>query len=83
MAFGSGKEFHFIPAHEICASLDPRRSTALPIFHAFTGCDTVSHFARIGRNTASKVERPTKNLLMLSMACIMFQRKSLKRLNHP
>jgi len=55
MSFGSGKDFHFILAHEKCASLGSRRSTALPIFHAFTGCDTVSHFAQIGKNTASKV----------------------------
>ena len=45
IAFGSGKDFRYIPAHEICASLGPRKSSTLPVFHAFTGCDTVSQFA--------------------------------------
>ena len=37
IAFGTGKNFRYIPAHEICASLGPQKSVALPVFHAFTG----------------------------------------------
>ena len=37
IAFGTGKYFRYVPAHEISASLGPRKSLALPVFHAFTG----------------------------------------------
>ena len=33
-----------IPIHIIAASIGPRKSAALPFFHAFTGCDNVSSF---------------------------------------
>lgn len=49
IAFGTGKSFRFIAAHEIAGSLGPDRCIALPMFHAFTGCDTVSNF---GKRTA-------------------------------
>ena len=41
LAFGNGNNFRWIPIHDVCKSLCPR-SRALPFFHAFTGCDTVS-----------------------------------------
>ena len=52
IAFGTGKDFRYIPVHEIASALGPRKSAALPIFHAYTGCDTVSQFAPIGKKTA-------------------------------
>ena len=52
MACGVGKYFRYVPVHEIYASLGPHKSLALPFFHAFTGCDTVSQFHRIGKKTA-------------------------------
>ncbi|KAK0150015.1 hypothetical protein N1851_009250 [Merluccius polli] len=52
VAFGTGKNFRYIPAHEIAKSLGPDKSKALPVFHAFTGCDTVSAFATRGKKTA-------------------------------
>ena len=33
----------------------PTKSLVLPVFHAFTGCDTVSQFAQVGKKTAWKV----------------------------
>ena len=42
IAFGTGKCFRFIAAHEIAKALGPDRCIALPMFHAFTGCDMVS-----------------------------------------
>ena len=42
IAFGTGKDLRYIAAHEICAALGPRKSLCLPMFHAFTGCDTVT-----------------------------------------
>ena len=47
LAFGTGKYFCYLSAHKITNTLGPR---ALPIFHALTGCDTVSSF--VGKNTA-------------------------------
>ena len=43
-AFGTGKNYRYIPAHEINASLSPQKAHALPVFHDMTGCDTVSEF---------------------------------------
>ena len=36
------KSFSYIPAHQITSQLGPRPASALPMFHAITGCDTVS-----------------------------------------
>lgn len=49
--FGKGKDLQWIPIHDIVRSLGPR-SKALPFFHAFTGCDTVSAFVGKGKKTA-------------------------------
>ena len=42
VAFCTGKSFGFIPAHEIARALGPDWCIALPMFHAFTVCGTVS-----------------------------------------
>ena len=55
VAFGTGKCQRYIAVHEIVKSLGPEKSLALPVFHAFTGCDTVSSFARIGKKSAWKI----------------------------
>ena len=52
LAFGMGKLFRYYPIHEIARSLGPKKSLALPVFHAFTGCDTVSFFAGKGKKSA-------------------------------
>lgn len=52
VAFGTGKHFRYIPAHDIASQLGSRKARALPMFHAFTGCDTVSSFAGRGKKTA-------------------------------
>uniref|UniRef100_UPI003590007E uncharacterized protein n=1 Tax=Myxine glutinosa TaxID=7769 RepID=UPI003590007E len=52
VAFGTGKHFRYIPAHEIATSLGHDKARALPMFHAFAGCDTVSSFAGRGKKTA-------------------------------
>ena len=52
VSFGSGKNFRHIPVHEIARSLGPERCAGLPMFHAFTGCDTVSSFNGRGKKTA-------------------------------
>ena len=52
VAFGSGKAFRFIAAHEIAQTLGPDKCRGLPAFHAFTGCDTVSCFGGRSKKTA-------------------------------
>ena len=70
IAFGTGKHLRYIPAHEIAVSLAPSKSQALPFFHAFTGCDTVSAFHTKGKKTAWETwkvyEDVTATLLTLS-----------------
>ena len=51
VAFGTGGHFRFIPIHEVPAAVGPRISATLPLFHALTGCDTVSSFAGIRKKT--------------------------------
>ena len=36
VAFGTGKKFRYIPAHEIAFSLGPDKSQAPPVFQAYT-----------------------------------------------
>ena len=70
IAFGTGKHFQYIPAHEIALQLGPRKAEALTLFHAFTGCDTVSFFAGKGKATAWEVWRayPQATEAFLSLA---------------
>ena len=48
VAFGTRSNFRYIPVHDVVAGMDPRICATLPVFHALTGCDTVSAFS--GRN---------------------------------
>ena len=52
LAFGTGKSFRYLTAHQIPASLGPEVSCALPMFHALAGCDTVSSFVGHEKKTA-------------------------------
>ena len=52
VSFGTGKAFRILAAHEIAQTLGPEKAQALPMFHALTGCDTVSCFAIHGKRTA-------------------------------
>ena len=44
VTFGPGKNVQNIPAHAIAISLGPDKAPTPPMFHALTGCDTVSFF---------------------------------------
>jgi len=50
--FGTGKSSRLIAVHDLSNSLGPDKCKALPVFHCFTGCDTVSSFASKGKKTA-------------------------------
>jgi len=52
IGFGIGKHFRYIPVHEIANSLGPDKSRALTVFHALTGCYTVSSFSSRGKKSA-------------------------------
>ena len=52
VAFGMGRHFSVININEICSSLGESETRALPVFHAFTGCDCTSQFCGIGKKTA-------------------------------
>ena len=72
LAFGTGKSFRYLAAHELAAGLGPEKAQALPMFHALTGCDTVSSFAGHGKKTAGTIwtvlPELTNALLKLSSA---------------
>ena len=50
--FGSGENVRSYSIHDISHALGPEKSRSLPLFHAITGCDTVSCFSRKGKKTA-------------------------------
>jgi len=52
VGFDTGIHLYYIAAHKIARKLNPQVSSALPFFHAFTGCDTVSCFYGKGKKTA-------------------------------
>ncbi len=45
VAFCTGKHYRLISAHGIYAAIGVDKSLARPMFHALTGCDTVSSFS--------------------------------------
>jgi hypothetical protein len=55
IAFGKGKDFRWVPIHDIAKALGPR-ARALPFFHAFSGCDTVSAFTGKGKIMLASME---------------------------
>lgn len=52
VAFGTGKNFTHFHINTIAHALGEEKSTALPTFHSFTGCDTVSAFFGKGKLSA-------------------------------
>ncbi len=52
LAFGSEQSYRHIPAHNIAQHLGIEQAKALPFFHAFTSCDTVSGFFNRSKSRA-------------------------------
>ena len=50
--FGVNKHHRYISPYGIAKALGKLKAEALPVFHAFTECDTVSSFNGIGRKKA-------------------------------
>jgi hypothetical protein len=57
VAFGTSKNMIYIATHNIAESLGPAKSSALALFHVFTGCDNVSFFTERGEKTAWKAQK--------------------------
>ena len=57
-------------AHQLAACLESEKSHALPLFHALTGCDTVSAFIEHGKKTTWAVwnEFPELTNALLELA---------------
>ena len=58
----TGKKTRDIPIHTLSAQLGPSRCMALSLFHAVTGCDTVSHSLGCGKKTAWSAWQSTTGL---------------------
>ena len=52
VAFGMGNNHKLFHINTICETLGEQRSKSLPIFHAFSGCDTTSSFNGKGKKSA-------------------------------
>ena len=52
IASGVGKQYRYIPIHDIVRALGEEKSQVLHVFHAFTGCDQTSGFSGRGKSTA-------------------------------
>lgn len=72
VAFGSGSSFRYIAVHQMVATMNPTQCLTLPVFHAFTGCDTVSAFAGRGKRTAWETWKsfPEVNDAFLELLCM-------------
>ena len=62
IGFAGGKNYRDIPVHDISRNLGPQKSLALPLFHAFTGCDTTSAFLGHGKKSAWAAWEATPDL---------------------
>ena len=77
VAFSTGKNFRFLAAHEMARVLGPDRCIALTVFHAFTGCDTVSCFGGRGKRTVWDTWRAYEDVTIAF--CSLATNESLER----
>ncbi|KAK3884948.1 hypothetical protein Pcinc_010791 [Petrolisthes cinctipes] len=84
IAFGTGKNYRYIPAHAITASLGPQKARALPVFITMTGCDMVSalmgHKKKSAWATWNSFPQLTDSLLTLTTTPVNIQDDTLKDL---
>ncbi|KAL8599464.1 hypothetical protein ACOMHN_029279 [Nucella lapillus] len=71
ICLGSGKKMRDIPIHAISTQLGQLRCLALPLFHAVTGCDTMSHFLGCGKKSAWSAWLSTPELTdtLITLTC--------------
>ena len=51
VAFGMGKDFRYYHINQMYHNLGEIKSRCLPVYHAFTGCDTTSQFFGKGKKS--------------------------------
>ena len=64
IAFGTGTNFWYLSIHEMAKALEPVECIALPVFHAFTRCNTVSSFAGRSKITAWDTWKVYKDVII-------------------
>ena len=64
-AFGTGKLFHYLAAHKLAIALATKMTQVLSMFHALTGCNTVSSFVGQGKKQHGQLGMCNHNLLVL------------------
>ncbi len=71
LSFGTKKHFRFLAAHKMAIALGIKKAHALPMFHALTGCDTVSSFVGHGKKTAWSIwnVQPELTDALLQLSC--------------
>ena len=52
VSYATGKDHRYLPLHDISTAIVRQKSISLPVFHAYTGYETVSAFHYIGKTTA-------------------------------
>ena len=52
LLFGTDKKYRNIPVYRIASEIGTEMCSALPGFHEYSGCDTVSAFVGTGKKTA-------------------------------
>ena len=71
ISFGSSKQVRYLPARSIATSLGREKASVLSIFHALTGCDTVSFFSGREKETAWDVWNVFPELTPVLKAMLM------------
>ena len=73
IAFGTGKDFRYIPIHAIVAALCPHMAKGLLLFRAFNGCDVTPYFTNRGQKSAWKTwlawPEITESFVTLALPC--------------
>ena len=68
LLFGTDKNYRNIRVHRIASEIGTELCSALPGFHAYSGCDTVSAFGGRGKKTAWQ----TRQLRRYSPAYLLY-----------
>ena len=63
--FGTGANYRTFANYEIAKSLGIQKSRSLPVFHALTGCHTVSCFSSIGKKKQKQRSQPGCKMMKL------------------
>ncbi|XP_071963322.1 uncharacterized protein [Antedon mediterranea] len=83
VAFGTGNHFCYYNINNMCRHLGESMACALPLFHAFSGCDTTSSFFGKSKKSAWKAWKsfPEATEAFLSMYRHPFQQVDCLSLN--